>query len=390
MAKGVGLIGNVSGKLGNSVGYTIKNSKTKETQGWRIYQPKVTNPQTYAQMTQRIKMTAVNNFYRAMRSVIQRGFEGKPYGDASRRAWLQMAMSREFQGPYLNKGSKVPVPMLGIPVTVGSLNPVTVEKGVGNDFFKTSLRMTGDPSESVSVLSQVFIDNGYMAGDQVTIVFVTLSGNTFNYLVNSFFIDTADSTTLDWISCMTDGGNLAVCNSNENAIACLITVSRDGENTHLRSTSEMAVADSVVSSWYNVANYDDVMDTYLHTSELSTDWQQVPTRSASGQTADSANALLLDGTTVVVTGWRMVGEQLYFLDGGGTPRYVAKMTDSKQAHFGEWIKSDTVWTDVQPLDSTNATTISLGVSSPSTPTQIAFTQWLLNHGFTYQFLFFDS
>lgn len=386
MAKGVGLIGNVSGKLGNSVGYTIKNSKTKETQGWRIYQPKVTNPQTYAQMTQRIKMTAVNNYYRAMRSIIQRGMEGKPYGDASRRAWLQMAMGTEFQGPYLPKGSKVPVPMTNVPVTVGSLNPVVLEYNSGADLFISNIVVDEVTNNSVAELSAKLIDAGYQQGDQVTIVIVTQSGNTFNYRVSSVFIDSADSSYIEDFHFGEEDGYLFFNDSNGEAIACMVTISRDGDNTHLRSTASMAIAPSVISQWYNVANYDAVMDTYLHTSELSTDWQQVPTRSASGQTKDSANALLLDGTTVVVTGWRMVGEQLYFLGAGGAPQYVAKMTDSKSGHFGEYIKSDSVWTDVQPQDATNANTISLGVTSPSTPTQIAFTQWLLNNGFSYQFL----
>lgn len=386
MAKGVGLIGNVSGKLGNSVGYTIKNSKTKETQGWRIYQPKVTNPQTYAQMTQRIKMTAVNNYYRAMRSIIQRGMEGKPYGDASRRAWLQMAMGTEFQGPYLPKGSKVPVPMTAVPVTVGSLNPVVVTYDTTENTFVTNIARGASIGSTVAAISAVLIGEGYQQGDQVTVVFVTSSGGTFVYNTYSFFVDSADSTDLAWCDFDVINGYLAINNTGADADGCMISISRDGENTHLRSTASMAVDPTVISQWYNVANYDAVMDTYLHTSELSTDWQQVPTRSASGQTKDSANALLLDGTTVVVTGWRMVGEQLYFLGAGGTPQYVAKMTDSKSGHFGEYIKSDSVWTDVQPQDATNANTISLGVTSPSTPTQIAFTQWLLNNGFSYQFL----
>ena len=48
--------GNKKGKIGNSIYYTIKNSNNKVTQGERIYQPNVTNPQSESQRAQRMKL----------------------------------------------------------------------------------------------------------------------------------------------------------------------------------------------------------------------------------------------------------------------------------------------------------------------------------------------
>lgn len=387
MAKGVGLIGNVSGKLGNTVGYTIKNSRTKETQGWRIYQPNVKNPQTYGQMTQRVKMTAINNFYRALRTTIQRGFEGVQYGDPSRRAWLKMAMGREFEGPYLPKGSKVAVPIVGIPVTVGSLNGLTLAWNSQQRGFAVSGLYSS--FSTVAELSQALISRGYMSGDQVTIVFAFPLGESYGYTTVEFYLDTTDATVLSSLGVVFSAstGQTYLSNPSNTAVAALIAISRDGDGSHLRSTSYFAISPSVTQAWYNITNYDDVVSTYLKGSSSTTDWQLTPTRGAGGQTSTSVETILKDGNTVTVTGWRMVGEQLYFLNENGSPAYVAQNTYSQTATFEMYIKSTAVWSDDAPADATDANTISFNSGSSASAAQTAFINWLLDNGFSYQFIF---
>ena len=92
MAKGIGLIGNFRGKVGNMVGYNLKDSNNKQTQGVRVYQPVVKNPKTYGQAEQRAKLAPINATYRALKAIIDRGQEGKAYGNKSRLAWLSAAM----------------------------------------------------------------------------------------------------------------------------------------------------------------------------------------------------------------------------------------------------------------------------------------------------------
>ena len=81
MAKGIGLIGNFRGKVGNMVGYNLKDSNNKQTQGVRVYQPVVKNPKTYAQAEQRAKLSPINATYRALKPIIDRGQESKAYGN---------------------------------------------------------------------------------------------------------------------------------------------------------------------------------------------------------------------------------------------------------------------------------------------------------------------
>ena len=96
MAKGIGLVGNFKGKVGNMVGYKLSDSNTGNTQGIRVYQPIVRNPKTSAQAEQRAKLAPINATYRALKMVIDRGNESKPYGNASRIAWLKKALYSNF------------------------------------------------------------------------------------------------------------------------------------------------------------------------------------------------------------------------------------------------------------------------------------------------------
>ena len=73
MAKGIGLIGNFKGKVGNTVGYKLTASNNGQTQGIRVYQPIVKNPKSAGQAEQRAKLLAVNATYRALKKVIDRG-----------------------------------------------------------------------------------------------------------------------------------------------------------------------------------------------------------------------------------------------------------------------------------------------------------------------------
>ena len=106
MAKGIGLIGNFKGKVGNMVGYKLTDSNSGNTQGIRVYQPIVKNPKTAAQAEQRAKLAPINATYRALKMVIDRGNEGLPYGNKSRLAWLKQAFKAEHM-PWIEKGSVV-------------------------------------------------------------------------------------------------------------------------------------------------------------------------------------------------------------------------------------------------------------------------------------------
>ena len=101
--------GGVAGFLKGSVGsatYSIiaaKNSRTgKKEQMVRQKVTEVYNPNSTAQILQRMKIGPAQRFFSGFDTVLSNAFEGVPYGNASRRYFLQKAMSEN--GPYVPKG----------------------------------------------------------------------------------------------------------------------------------------------------------------------------------------------------------------------------------------------------------------------------------------------
>lgn len=284
MAKG-SFLGVKRGKLGDAVGYNVANSSDGIRQGWRIYQPVVSNPQTDGQMVQRVKLAAVNNLYRALKDVIRRGFENHKYGDDSRRAWLKLALGQDFSsGPWVVKGSTQPVPIKTVPITVGSLPPVSVTYKSSLLRFVTNIPCDDDP-EDVASLSAVLIGAGYQEGDQVTIIQGWVPGRlAFAWRVVSFYINTSDTTQLSDLGISALGDvvgdqsylSLSILNVQFDALA--VAVSRDGDGINLRSTSYVATDPTTVDAvYYGDMMYEAAKRSYMNTSATrSTNWPLDP------------------------------------------------------------------------------------------------------------------
>lgn len=288
MAKG-SFLGVKRGKLGDAVGYNVTNSSDGIKQGWRVYQPVVSNPQTDAQIDQRIKLTAVNNLYRALKPIIQRGWENHKYGDESRRAFLKRALGSAFTGPYLEKGSTLAVPIEGVPITYGSLTPVVVECGNAVAAI-TNVPYTQGVTGAIGSLSQLYISAGLaQPGDQVTYIFASLNGaGTVSYLTRSFYVDPnsaeeafdvlgfyVSSTAYD------DNTVLAVdvedLGLNTTAFAALVSISRDGETSNLRSYAEFDMTSEFRSYFYGDASQvERAKASYRKKTSSSTNWPLDP------------------------------------------------------------------------------------------------------------------
>lgn len=310
MAKGFALVSNIKGKIGNNIFYSLKNSNNKVTQGIRVYQPNVSNPQTTAQVVQRLKMTAVNNFYRQMKAVINRGFEGVEYGDASRRKYLKLALGTAFQGPYLEKGSRFGAPTINVPLTEGSLPAVTCTFEGVNKGIVTSLAISGEdaPTTVADLATRLIESNSYLqAGDQVSFIlggFTT--GVGFIYDVISVYLNAEDDATLASQGITMGapvGGKLVVASftASEHINAAAVAISRDGEGSHLRSTSSMIVDGDVRQEWYDLSAEDMayIISTYQkQAGATSTDWPVEPTRGSGNASAQVV--YLNNGSTVNV------------------------------------------------------------------------------------------
>lgn len=272
MAKGLGIIGNFKGKVGNIVGYNLKDSNNKQTQGLRAYQPVVRNPKTSRQAEQRAKMAPINATYRALKGIIDRGQEGVAYGNKSRLRFLSEAM-KQFDGPWFVKGEAVTLP-IKTNITRGSL-PVIGVNTVMDDIITTNLVMGSEPATStVAAISTILLEgNSYLKeGDQLTFV----CGDKNGCAVTSFVLSTTDATTIKGFG--VDNSKLtfaAKVNADIDTEYAAVILSREGDNgQHLRSTTALTLSDAAAEdSHYTSAAKDAAIESYM-AANGNTDWPE--------------------------------------------------------------------------------------------------------------------
>lgn len=273
MAKGIGLIGNFRGKVGNMVGYNLKDSNNKQTQGVRVYQPIVKNPKTAAQAEQRAKLLAVNATYRALKMVIDRGNETLPYGNKSRLAWLKSALKAENM-PWFEKGA-LPNAVVVCQLTKGSLAGVNFN--VTEDSFEI---VANGVSSETSVATIGAVSTAIMGayptikkGDQVTLVFVGSETTGISTEIFSFVVDPASTETTDKFQAAPNSLKYEPVISFGSAAVIL---SREGTNgEHLRSTSSLKID----PNWLENAPYDAdskaaAIASYRTSGATGTDWAE--------------------------------------------------------------------------------------------------------------------
>ena len=391
MAKGIGLIGNMTGKLGNTVAYRLKNSNNRETQGFRVYQPKVTNPQTDQQLDQRVKMAVVTNEYRALRDVIRRGMQSFEYGDPSRRAWLSMALGADFVGPYLDKGDKSPLPMPNVPISVGGLPEVVCDYVDEDGNVRTSLILTSDfDAQTVGDCSAKLLadDEWLQEGDQLTFVMCcparATSGSatvSYFYKVVSFVLDVSSTVLCPSIGLTIDrDGDLnsfTFSDTSGYVVAGTIIVSREGAvGEHLRSTARFGFAD-VLTNYYASLNPAQARRSYKKGITAESDW---PVEQGAGVGTTPVDALLLSGLEVSVSQLAIVSG---YLKASG---YFLKITNASNPKYNRYITGYASSSSTAPDGSTDDNTISVDTAS-TTALQSTFTQWLLDNGVNAQWLF---
>lgn len=399
MGKSVGLLAPISGRVGNTVGYVLKDSK--QTQGWRVYQPVVRNPQSDGQMVQRVKMAAVNNLYRDLKEIIQRGMEATAYGYPARKKWLSMALGQQFEGPWIVKGYTMGLPIKGVPISVGSLQQVvTVDTGTYNApaFFLIATAPDADPS-TVAELSALFVEAGYQEGDQVTFVMGWVPiREAFSWKVVSFIISLSDTTTLgsvfgnvdatsiDISSASigdADGINIDVLPACSNPIDALaVIVSRDGVTlgSHLRSTAYFAMNDNAEANWYSEGAYERAKRSYLLGDGTNVNWEQDPTRAATAPGETKANTNAATPAVITVDAWRSQNGFAQVHDATNNIwRYVYN-EDVVNTGYHKWLSgslSGTLWGATAPSGAQTTDAVRFRYVRDADQYDIAFGNWLI-------------
>jgi hypothetical protein len=277
MAKGIGLIGNFKGKVGNMVGYKLSDSNTGNSQGIRVYQPIVKNPKTSAQAEQRAKLAPINATYRALKMIIDRGNEGLPYGNKSRLAWLKQAFKAENM-PWIMKGEVVEYPVI-CQITKGSLTGM--EYRPNTDGVEVVLNSI---AESISIatigeLSQAFKADypSLKEGDQITFVFVGGTNGVLSSAVYSFVIDSTSTTPVSDVlkNIHVNNGYILVEGGIADGASAVI-VSRQGDNgEHLRSNVFLEAEDEITDAApYDAASKTAAIASYMNSAAANSDWAE--------------------------------------------------------------------------------------------------------------------
>lgn len=273
MAKGIGLIGNFRGKVGNMVGYNLKDSNNKQTQGVRVYQPVVKNPKTYAQAEQRAKLAPVNVTYRALKGIIDRGQESKRYGNKSRLAWLKDAL-KAFDGGWFEKGAVITAPAL-VPLTKGSLPNLFPVANTADNCVITFASAAAQAPATIGDLSTAIKANFPQVedGDQITFVDIHSTANGIEVSVESIVIDTTSTASIP-AAFTAATGSLTYAPNGANMAAGAIILSREGDaGQHLRSTTAIQQAKGYDADLLADAAQEAATKSYMAGSTTS-DWPE--------------------------------------------------------------------------------------------------------------------
>ena len=374
--------------MGNTVMYRIKDAATKETQGLRVYQPQVSNPQTDYQLDQRIKMAAVNNCYRALKPLIDRGFEGVDYGNLSRREFMKLALTNPYSGPYIIKGSTTPYPVLS-PISKGSLPEVAFSYDTGGSFV-SNIVINGN-GDAVGDVSAALIASGYLAGDQVTIVVASRRNANSPVIVSwgSFFIDASDTRSLldivPEVEGRDDGGMWGLWMDEPDMLAAAVIISREG--SHLRSTARFAVATNIqgFSELYQASAQAPARASYRRAAARSTsDWEEDPQTEG-----ESGGTFTVQGKTI--TGTSVQLGVVYLTQAGSQALATIKITNEGNRAYNKFIVGKQFvaasYASEAPIGANDIIELGTGTDGALTEIESQFVNWLIDtQGYDYRTL----
>lgn len=286
MARQQGII-RFTGRLGNTVGYLAKDGKGNSFDASRVLAAQVTNPQTIAQMDQRMKMAPVVNFYRGLRGILDHSWQSVKYGEPSRLFFYSQTLRNLSTAgiPYINKGDKKYVPWQ-FPISQGSiavaLQPQVEDSNDGGMIIP--MPQSFDAISKLGGFSQALINNyfGLRNGMQLTFIWVYDDGGSYIPLYKRLTLDVNSETPLAELGfTLFAGQNLITVVGNNDAgeeidqqiAAAGIIVSALVGNTWERNTSTMVIADRLRATYNSQAAYDSMLASYRTTSNSrESDW----------------------------------------------------------------------------------------------------------------------
>lgn len=281
------------GKKGSSVFYKIKNSNSAQKQGIRERVYEVSNPKTASQATQRMKMLPAQRIANILKEVIERGFEGVPYGVQSRQAFLKYALKMTSGVPATDKDASNVYPGKYL-IAKGQLPEIVVSDGARPSIMNTTLRYNTDeifPSTRGELSVVLLKNNSFLkVGDQITIITCCFAGESLDgaallWNQNSYYIDPDGTEVIseDFEAGISPNENgFAYINSrgpvgNETLLAGAVIISRESvTGGHLRSNAVLHINSAFETELFGAAALSRARKSYQNSSVSNSDWPVDP------------------------------------------------------------------------------------------------------------------
>ena len=265
--------------------------------GTQVTKDRVTiikNPRSYAQATQRSKMAAVADAYRALSTICDHSFESVPYGPASRREFMSLNLARAIKPEP--KGFVLPIGV-GLQVSKGSLGDVS--SVVDFKLFPTKSGVTGSYKLDAEWVRLVLAQTpNLQAGDELTYVACALDGVTntdvngtlvpsVKYAIASIVLDPTSDVNAKWTYdtahsslVHSSGISMEVGSSTWDVADALIIangiiVSRYAGNNWRRSTCILSEMNDMSSVGYTDAYFDACIASYMDAPSVAESSKQL-------------------------------------------------------------------------------------------------------------------
>lgn len=262
----------VKSSIATSLQGRIGNVSFRRAAGQRIIAAElpslVTNPRTVAQMSQRVRLAALVNFYRASKSWMPKTWQKKEAKQSVYNAFVRANLASNPVALTKQEAAEGATVLYPWRVTDGTLNPVSIADGgdsvfVSNIFIGSSTSVLGQAA-TISELSAALLANNLSlrAGDQISFVlyrqFASASGTPYvTCTPYEIKVDTSDGRLvgsrlpLDIIQAAGEENSYAIgVNMSGIAGAFALVVSRKDGGTIEVSKSDLVCSDASLYSYY--------------------------------------------------------------------------------------------------------------------------------------------
>lgn len=325
MATGNLFLGIARRKVGDVVLYRRNGQQVS-----RVRVRNIANPKSVGQALQRNYMAPISRFYSPLSAVLEKSWEGlnrSQSQSAFMSANLRIARENGFYVPK-NAGF-TPLPYQ---LSHGNIPPVSYS--MADNVLSVYLGGVSQPMTTVGQLSQRFVDSGYLAGDQITIIAVLEDDPAvYRPTYSRFILDTGSESTIDSViplGCVAVMGNsLNVEGSDVPMVAGAVIVSRYRDSVWRRSRAFLSVDANILNNYLGDEAYQRAIESYRNGSSVNISDVYLNGSTSGGDVTpvplDSAYARGNDNLMYYITGVQQLN------DSNGDPLYLDLIVHSFNA-----------------------------------------------------------